>query len=57
MTLELRPVQQYFSHIRTKGRSKRKAVCNGTPFMVEKFSPRAGLKPGTARSAGQSLTH
>ena len=30
---------------------------NGTPFTVEKISPRAGLELGTARSAGQLLTH
>ena len=34
-----------------------RAVCNGTPFMVEKISPRAGLEPGTARSVGQRFTH
>ena len=34
-----------------------KTVCNGTPFTVEKISPRAGLEPGTARSVGQRLTH
>ena len=30
---------------------------NGTPFMVEKNLPQAGLKLGTARSVGQHLTH
>ena len=25
---------------------------NGTPFTVEKISPRVGLEPGTARSVG-----
>ena len=30
-----------------------KAVCNVTPFTVEKMSPRAGLEFGTARSVGQ----
>ena len=29
-----------------------KYVCNGTPFEVEKISPRAGLEPGTAGSVG-----
>ena len=32
-------------------------VCNGTPFMVEKISPRAGIELGTPRSVGQRLTH
>ena len=32
-------------------------MCNGTPFTVEKSSPRAGLEPGSARSVGQRLTH
>ena len=27
-------------------------LCNGTPFTVEKISPRAGLELGTARSVG-----
>ena len=31
------------------------AVCNGTPFTVEKISPRAGIELGTARSVGQRL--
>ena len=34
-----------------------KAVCSGTPFAVEKISPRAGLEFGTTRSVGQCLTH
>ena len=29
---------------------------NGTPFTVEKNTPRAGLELGTVRSAGQRLT-
>ena len=33
------------------------AVCNGTPFVVEKNLPQAGLELGTARSANQRLTH
>ena len=33
-----------------------KGLCNGTPFTVEKISPRAGLELGTARSVGQRLT-
>ena len=32
-------------------------MCNGTPFTVEKISPRAVLELGTARSVGQRLTH
>ena len=32
-------------------------MCNGTPFTVEKISPRVGFAPGTARSVGQRLTH
>ena len=31
-------------------------MCNGTPFTVEKNTPRAGLELGTARPAGQRLT-
>ena len=34
-----------------------KAVCNGTPFMIEKISPQVGLEPVTARSVGQLLTY
>ena len=34
-----------------------KTVCDGTPFMVEKKSPCAGLEFQTARPAGQGLTH
>ena len=30
------------------GDNNEKAVCNETPFTVEKISPRAGLEPGTA---------
>ena len=30
---------------------------NGTPFTVEKISPRAGHELGTARSASQRLAH
>ena len=37
--------------------SGRWAVDNGTPFAVEKISPRAGLELGTARSVAQRLTH
>ena len=33
------------------------AVCNGTPFSVEKTLPRVGLEIGTAKSVGQRLTH
>ena len=33
------------------------AVCNGTPFTVEKLSPGAGFDLATARSVGQRLTH
>ena len=32
-------------------------MCNGTPFTIEKISPRAGLELGTARSVGHRLTH
>ena len=32
------------------------SVCNGIPCTVKKISPSAGLKPGTARSAGERLT-
>ena len=32
-----------------------KKMCNGTPFTVEKISPRAGFELGTARSIGQRL--
>ena len=53
----LHPFQQYFSYIRTMGGWYWKAVCNGTPFVVEKISPRAGLELVTARSVGQHLTH
>ena len=37
--------------------NERLAVCNATPFTVEKISPRAGFDLGTARSVGQRLTH
>ena len=33
------------------------AICNGTPFSVEKISPRAGLELGSARSVDQRLTY
>ena len=33
------------------------SVCSGTPFTVEKISPRAGFELGTAGSAGQHFTH
>ena len=29
-----------------------KAVCNGTPFTVEKILPRTGIELGTPRSVG-----
>ena len=32
-------------------------MCNRNPIAVEENSPRAGLELGTARSAGQHLTH
>ena len=53
----LRPFQQYFSHIRTMGRWLWTAMCNWSPFTVEKISPRAGIELGTARSVGQRLIH
>ena len=31
-------------------------LVNRTPFKAEKISPRAEVKPGTARSVGQHLT-
>ena len=34
-----------------------KGYVQGTPFTVKKVSPQAGLELGTARSAGQPLTH
>ena len=34
-----------------------KAVCNGTPFKLEKILSRAGIELVTARSVGQRLTH
>ena len=34
-----------------------KAVCNGTPFMVEKISPRVRIELGPARSVGQRFNH
>ena len=34
-----------------------KAVCDGTPFTVEKILPGAGIKLGITRSVGQHLTH
>ena len=42
----LRPFQQYFSHIRQMRGWSWKVVCNGIPFMIEKISPRAGIKLG-----------
>ena len=32
-------------------------MCNGIPFTVEKFPLLVGLELGTARPAGQGLTH
>ena len=34
-----------------------KAVCNGTPFTVEKISPGAGFELGTTRSLSQRLIY
>ena len=33
------------------------AVCNGTPFTIERSPPQARLEEETARSAGQRFTH
>ena len=41
--MNLRPIQRYFSHIKLL----MKVVYNGTPFAVEKISPRTGLEPRT----------
>ena len=45
-----------FQSYQDDGRVIMKGCVPGTPFTVE-ISPRAGLKLGTARSAGQHLTH
>ena len=41
----LHPFQQYFYHM-TMGGWQWKAVCNGTPFKVEKISPQVWMKLG-----------
>ena len=46
-----------FQSYRDDWRMIMKGLCNGTPFTIEKISPRAGLELGTARSVGQRLTH
>ena len=53
----LLPFSTVFQSYQDDGQMIKKAVCNGTPFTVEKISPRVGLELGTARSVGQLLTH
>ena len=46
-----------FQSYQDNGRMIMKGCVNGTPFMVEKISPRARIELRTARSVGQRLTH
>ena len=57
MTCKFTSFPTVFQSCQDDGRLIMKGLLNGTPFMVEKISPRAGLEPGTARSVGQRLTH
>ena len=55
MTCHFTSFSIVFPTYQDEGRMMMKGM-NGTPFMVEKISPRAGLELGTARSVGQRLT-
>ena len=56
MTCDLSTLQQYFSHIRTTGRSYLKVV-GMEPRLRLKKMPLVGLEPGIARSVSQWLTY
>ena len=50
--------QLYFSHIRIIWKDANGRLCAMEPnLQLERFQPTMGLKPVTARSAGQGLTH
>ena len=57
MTCDLMSFSTVFQSYQEYRQMIMKFECNGTLFTVEKISPRAGLKLGTARSVGQRLTH
>ena len=57
MTCNFTSFSTVFQSYQDDERMKLKAECNGTPFEVEKISPRAGFELRTARSVGQRLTH
>ena len=57
MTCDFTSFSTVFQSYRNDERLIMKAVCNGTPFMVEKILPRAGIELGIARSVGQRLAH
>ena len=46
MTCDFTSFPTVFKSYQDDERSIMKAVCSGTPFMVEKISPRAGIKLG-----------
>ena len=56
MTCDLSTLQQYFSHIRTTGRSYLKVV-GMEPRLRLKKMPLVGLEPGITRSVSQWLTY
>ena len=53
MTCDFTSFSTVFQLYQDDGRSIMKAVCTGTPFAVEKISPRVGLQPGTFRSCSR----
>ena len=46
-----------FQSYQDDGQMMMKAVCNGTPFTVEKISSQVRIELGTSRSVVQHLTH
>ena len=57
MTCGSKSFSTVFQSCQDDGQMIRKAVYNGNLVTVEKILFRVGLKSGTARSVGQSLTH
>ena len=55
MTCHFTSFSTVFQSYQDNGQMIMKAVCNGTPFMIEKISPQVGLEPGTARSVRPAL--
>ena len=55
MACDVMPFSTVFQSYQVNGRIRMKA--SRARFRLKRFSPVAGIKPGTARSAGKRLTY